>query len=57
MEKIMTEKKEVKKEVKKETKSLGKLRITKPNGSVIEREALEGISESYKSKGWKVEEV
>ena len=53
----MSEKKEVKKEVKKETKSLGKLRITKPNGSVIERDALEGIAESYKSKGWKVEEV
>ena len=53
----MKEKKEVKTEVKKETKSLGKLRITKPNGNVIKRDALEGIAEAYKSKGWKVEEL
>mgnify|MGYP003153060711 CR=1 FL=1 len=50
-------KKETKKEVKKEKKSLGVLKITKPNGNVITREALEGIAKHYEAKGWKVEEV
>ncbi len=49
-------KKESMKEVKKELK-LKQLKITKPNGNVIMREALEGVVESYKKKGWKVEEV
>ncbi len=51
-------KQEENKEVKKETKSSkGKLKITKTNGNVITREALEGVAESYKAKGYKVEEV
>ncbi len=47
---------EKKKEVKKEVK-IGKLKITKPNGNVIMRDALEGMAKSYKAKGWKVDEV
>ena len=50
-------KKESKKEVKKEKKSLGMLKITKPNGNVITREALEGVAKHYEAKGWKVEEA
>ena len=45
-----------KKAVKKEVK-IGQLKITKPNGNVIMRDAIEGIAKSYEAKGWKVEEV
>ena len=49
---------EKKKEVKKkEVKKVTKLLITKPNGNVIERQILDGLKESYESKGYKVEEV
>ena len=46
-----------KEEKKKSEKSSGQLKITKTNGGVIYRENLEGIAESYKKKGFKVEEV
>ena len=38
-------------------KSSGKFKITKPNGGVIYRDALDGIKESYEAKGYKVEEA
>ena len=46
-----------KEEKKKSEKSSGKLKITKTNGGVIYRENLEGIAESYKKKGFKVEDA
>ena len=46
-----------KKEVKKEVKKTGKLKITKPNGNVIERQEVGGVADLYKAKGYKVEEV
>ena len=46
-----------KKTEKKEVKKTGKLKITKTNGGVIYRDALDGIKESYEAKGFKVEEV
>ena len=46
-----------KKEVKKEVKKSKKIKVTKSNGNVIYRENLEGVSKSYKAKGWKVEEA
>ena len=51
----MAEKKEAKKVVEK--KEAKQLKITKPNGKIVYRENLEGLLNSYKSKGWKVEEV
>ncbi len=49
---------EKKKEVKKkEVKKTGMLKITKLNGSVIEREEVGGVADLYKAKGYKVEEV
>ena len=52
----MAEDKKEKKVVKKEVKST-QIKVTKPNGKVIYRENLEGVSKSYKAKGWKVEEA
>ena len=46
-----------KEEKKKPVKSSGKLKITKTNGGVIYRDNLEGIAESYKKKGFKVEDA
>ena len=40
-----------------EKKEAKQLKITKPNGKIVYRENLEGLLNSYKSKGWKVEEV
>ncbi len=45
------------KKVKKVVKKAKQLKITKPNGKIVYRENLEGMSKSYKAKGWKVEEV
>ena len=42
---------------KKTVKKSAKVKITKPNGSIIYRENYEGLSKQYKTKGWKVEEV
>tara|TARA_R100000655_G_scaffold15189_2_gene33818 strand:- start:681 stop:839 length:159 start_codon:yes stop_codon:yes gene_type:complete len=42
---------------KKEVKKVGKLKITKPNGNVIERDLLDGLKEAYVAKGYKVEEM
>ena len=55
----MKEKKETKKETKKpEVKKSGILyKITKPNGSVIERCDLGDYVKVYESKGYKVEEL
>ena len=50
----MTEAKKLFKQFCKEAKQL---KITKPNGKIVYRENLEGLLNSYKSKGWKVEEV
>ena len=47
----MAEKKATKK------KSTGKFKITKKNGRVIYRENLGSYVSTYKSKGFKVEEV
>ena len=47
-----------KKETKKETKKVTKFKVTKLNGNVIFRDALEESEvKMYKSKGCKVEEV
>ena len=46
---------EAKKTIKK--KSSGKFKITKPNGNVIFRENLGSYVDTYKKKGYKVEEV
>ena len=49
---------EKKKEVqKKEVKKTAMFKLTKLNGSVIEREEVGGVADLYKAKGYKVEEV
>jgi hypothetical protein len=56
MENKMAENKKEKKVVKEEVKAT-QIKITKSNGKVIYRENLKVVAESYKAKGWKVEEV
>ena len=49
--------KDTKKETKKVVKPSGKVKITKPNGSMIYRDNYKGLAKQYEAKGCKVEEV
>jgi len=53
----MAEDKKPAKKVKKAIKKATKLKITKSNGKVIYRDIYEGLADSYKAKGFTVEEV
>ena len=46
-----------KKVTKKSEKKSSTLKITKPNGRVITRQARSGVKEHYEKLNWKVEEV
>jgi hypothetical protein len=46
-----------KNETKKDVKPSGKVKITKPNGSIIYRDKYEGLAKQYEAKGCTVEEV